>query len=354
MTLISIVDNVKTSISETKADVKCEFLNFLQAGDTHKKLKLIEGTTIPFKLNGVRYLYKTKMDIVIDTIAALDTGNTLAAGKDYSVYLCVKDNNVKFVVSLNGTYPAGYSALTAYKIGGFHTECKGVTADNAPALKAGSFWTAHPAIGYADGDIIPNSIWCLTHRPVADPNGMVYIDRLGKWVDIYLQSGTGKNTTSAYAATITDSRQPILHQLDLDTVNKKMLTDNDFLVASEGSNQGTNITGSADPVTTGGHVDTAGKRMISGYFLEDCCGVEWQWLDELGFDTQTNWQSYGTNASDRGQSYGMPKVLLAGGNWLHGGFCGSWSRNCNCTRTHVAANSGCRGASLPLFTGKVA
>jgi hypothetical protein len=51
----------------------------------------------------------------------------------------------------------------------------------------------------------------------------------------------------------------------------------------EGSNQKTNILGSADPVTTGPHIDTAGRRMISNIGLEDGCGVMNQWLSDQSY-----------------------------------------------------------------------
>jgi len=73
-------------------------------------------------------------------------------------------------------------------------------------------------------------------------------------------------------------------------VGKKLLDDTEFQLAAEGSNMQTNIVGNADPVTTGGHVDTAGRRMISNIGLEDCCGAMWQWL----LDQSYRWDSDGT------------------------------------------------------------
>ena len=343
---------------QTKAvGVFSEYLNFLRAGSTHTALKIGENVSLKFKLGTEECLYSNSADDEFNVIDKLDTGSSLTAGKDYCVYLkklAASTTGFDFVVSLNSTYPTGYTADEVYKIGGFHTLCLGVTSSNAPALKTGSFWAAHPAIDYATGDIIPNSVWCLTHRPISEPNGMVYVDRRGKWFDIYLQSGTFSGTASVFGGTTTDTRQPILHQYDLLCVFKEMMDDEDFMTAMEGSNQGTNIAGSADPVTTGGHTDTAGKRMISGYYLEDGCGALWQWLKETGFNGNQNWTSYGTNADQRGQTYGMPYVLLAGGGWDDGSYCGSWCRACSSPRSRVFASGGCRGVSRSLFIGKVA
>lgn len=343
---------------QTKAvGVFSEYLNFLRAGSTHTALKIGENVSLKFKLGTEEYLYSNSADDEFDVIDKLDSGSSLQAGKDYCVYmkkLAASATGFDFVVSLNGTYPTGYTADEVYKIGGFHTLCLGVTSSNAPALKTGSFWSTHPAIGYNTADIIPNSVWCLTHRPISEPNGMVYVDRRGKWFDIYLQSGTFSGTASVFGGTTTDTRQPILHQYDLLCVFKEMMDDEDFMTAMEGSNQGTNIAGSADPVTTGGHYDTAGKRMISGYYLEDGCGALWQWLKEIGFNGNQNWTGYGTNADQRGQTYGMPYVLPAGGYWDNGSYCGSWCRRCASSRSGVNAFFSCRGVSRSLFIGKVA
>lgn len=336
--------------------VYCEYLNFLKAGSTHTQLQIRPNTVIQFTLGGVDYWFKTLETISFDAVAKLDEGTALSAATDYSVYITPIDDGFDFVVSKNSTYPKGFTADTAYKIGGFHTLCVAVTSANAPAIPSNTFLssTTHPAIGYNAGEIIPNSIWCLTHRPTSNPSGMVYVNLLDKWVDIYLQSGTLKATASVYGASTTDSRQPILHQLDMVCVGKKMPTDHDFFVFAEGSNQKTAIKGAADAVTTGGHVDTNSKRMISAYFVEDCCGFLWQWLDEVSPHGGSGFNNYGSNAEERGASYGMPYVLRAGGVWGDSSSCGSWSRNCSDARSYVHAHVGCRGVSRSLLIGKVA
>ena len=354
------VDSIlKAQIDELRfisKKVYCEYLNFLKAGSTHTQLQIKPNTVIQFTLGGIDYWFKTTETISFDAVAKLDEGTALSAATDYSVYITPIDDGFDFVVSKNSTYPKGFTADTAYKIGGFHTLCVAVTSANAPAIPSNTFLssTTHPAIGYNAGEIIPNSIWCLTHRPTSNPSGMVYVNLLDKWVDIYLQSGTLKATASVYGASTTDSRQPILHQLDMVCVGKKMPTDHDFFVFAEGSNQKTAIKGAADAVTTGGHVATNSKRMISAYFVEDCCGFLWQWLDEVSPHGGSGFNNYGSNAEERGASYGMPYVLRASGYWADSSSCGSWSRVCNATRSFVTANSGCRGVSRSLLIGKVA
>jgi hypothetical protein len=62
-----------------------------------------------------------------------------------------------------------------------------------------------------------------------------------------------------------------------------MLRDPEFQAIAAGSNEETKISTGAAPSTTGGHTDTAGRRMISSIGCEDCCGVFYQWLADIGF-----------------------------------------------------------------------
>lgn len=333
---------------------------FLVAKDK-SNLTIKAGTTIRLDVSSddVRYL-EIKEDTDYNIYNIMDSGvSSLTAGKDYYVYIVAKDvtdsgtgtitKTVELKASINSSYPTGYTASNSRKIGGFHTLCQAVTSSNAPALVDNNIWASHPAIGYNAGDIIPNSVWCLSHRPQSEPEGMAYVDKIDMWVDIYLQSGTGLNTASVYGATVTDSRQPINHQWDMELVNKKLATDNDFTVFAEGSNQKTAIYGSAapNPKITGGHTDTAGKRMISGYFIEECCGYLWQWLDEIAPVGGSGFANYDGSAA-RGQTYGTPYVLGAGGGWDYSSSCGSRSRDAYNSRSIVRADYGARGVSLPL------
>lgn len=353
--LETVSDQVMPDLNYTKTD------SMFIVSKAKNSITLKAGTVIKLEVSedDVRYL-EIKEDTDYNIYELLDTGiASLTAGTDYYIYAVAKDTassedeeiikTVELKVSLNSTYPEGYNANNSRKIGGFHTLCAAVTAANAPALVDTDIWSAHPAIGYNAGDIIPNSVWCLSNRPQSSPEGMVYIDKIDRWVDIYLQSGTGLSTKSAFGATVTDNRQPINHQWDMQLVNKKPATDCEFTVFAEGSNQKTAIYGSAapNPKTAGGHTDTAGKRMISGYFVEECCGYLWQWLDELAPVGGSGFSNYDGSAS-RGQSYGVPYVFSAGGDWGCSSSCGSRSRLASNSRSRVDAGCGCRGVSLPL------
>ncbi len=99
---------------------------------------------------------------------------------------------------------------------------------------------------------------------------------------------------------------------------------NEFVAASLGANQGTNITGSADPGTTGGHTDTAGRRMISNVGCEDCCGVLFQWGAEPGGGASSAAWASACDANDggvAGQHYLAPNRAIWGGAGMMAGRC---------------------------------
>ena len=291
-------------------------------------IKLLE----PVEHGAIHHVYGTDQELAInDARTHLDTGETFEAGRDYCIYLCGPDEQggASLVVSLNASFPVGHTADNSRKIGGFHTLC----AD------AGSI-ANHPLSGLRAGEILPASFWDLTHRPTCSPAGMVYIKELDFWADIYLQSGSGAGTRSVFNGTITDSQTYSQHLEDLFRVGKTPLSDEEFQCAAEGSNQGTNIVGGVDPVTTGGHLDTAGRRMISRYGLEDCCGALWQWLSGWGYGSNQA-GSYVAD-SGKGKVYQM-NALLAGGAWPHSAICGSRARDAYNSRLHVLAYLGCRG-----------
>jgi len=262
------------------------------------------------------------------------------AGKDFYVYAV----STGLILSANSTVPTGYTASTSRKIGGFHCLC----------VSVGTI-SGHAITGFLAGDILPQSIWDLRHRPACGPEGMVYLPQSGIWVDIYLMSGTGSSTESVYAATITDTRTWMDFVDDLGTVGKRLLTDCEFQLIAAGSNEETNISGSDDPGTSGGHTDTSGRRMISNIGCEDCCGAMWQWLLDQSFrldglpDTgDPTWSWYdlpGAKGSIYRQgTYGDAK-LLAGGAWGSGSLCGSRCRYASSYRWHTNSYIGGRGCA---------
>lgn len=305
-------------------------------------------------INGTVYALTTQTEIDLSNAANWDTATpdyTVAsarAGKDFYVYACepASGNTPDIVLSASSTYPSGYTADNSRKISGFHCVCANI----------GTI-TGHPLSGFVAGDILPLSVWDLRHRPkTASPEGMVWSEAANIWVDIYLQSGTGATTASAYGATITDTRTWMDHVDDLSDVNKRLLDDGEFQKIAAGGNEETNIAGSADPGTTGGHNDTAGRRMISAIGCEDCAGVMWQWLSDQSFrsDYVSGWGWYDLPGA-KGSLYNQDGVngradvkLRAGGDWDGGAGCGSRCRHASSYRWHTPSDCGARGAAEPV------
>lgn len=246
----------------------------------HTKVVFKGSSLIPMRIGSSWFFCDA--DVHVDSIADLDTG-AVEAGKDYYVYACDNAGTLVFKTSLASTWPSGYNATTSRKIGGFHTLCTAVGTISE-----------HTLTDYAQSDILPASIWDLKHRARCGNNaGMVYDSKAALWIDIYLASGIGANIVSVNGGTITDTRTWNNFVDDGGAVGKRLLNDMEFQLAATGGNERTNIFGSADPVTTGGHVDTASRRMISNIGCEDMAGAMYQWL----LDQSYRWDADGTMAA---------------------------------------------------------
>ena len=306
-----------------------------QALPTPNKTSITIPAGLQVNINNVGYISKAAVTLSLATVATAAN----RAGKDIYIYACAPSlgNEPTFVLSMNSTVPSGYTADNSRKIGGFHCLCANVGTISG-----------HPLSGYVAGDILPLSVWDLLHRPVSDPEGMVWVEGIGKWVDIYLASWTGAKFTSAYGATISDgASSPAFHGEKFaeyaGLCGKRLTMRDEFIVFAKGSNENTNIKGSTDPNTTGGHVDTASRRMVSNYGIEDCCGALWQWGGDTydcysgsGISWNTDnfylsgyaWQEKSVyNPSFDSQKYGSCAGLLRrvrlGAYWSDGSDCGS-------------------------------
>ena len=326
------------------------------------------GTYIKIGAGSSAIAFYTDVDYNLPNVVDfLDTGSALSPGKDYYVYLCLQaDNTFTFRISLNATFPNGFTADNSRKIGGFHSLCLAVGAI-----------AGHKLSGYLTANILPASIWDLSFRAVNQNEGSVYDANLDYWPHIYLQSGTGTGTRSAFGGTVTHTRQQLDHIQDMFRIGKRLLTDTEFASSMEGSNQETNIFGSVQPGTAGGHTDTAGRRrMISGIGCEDGVGAYLQWLQEIANMVYSSGavNTYLSGATDNGTYRGgNPKTnftvsndripgftwaqrstdtkgqqystigLFAGGYWGSGASCGSRTRNANNSRLNCNVNIGARG-----------
>jgi hypothetical protein len=173
---------------------------------------------------------------------------------------------------------------------------------------------------------------------------MVYDGDTDKAIDIYLQSGKGQDTATVYGVTHTVSRPEQNHEDDMRQVGKMLLTDEEFSSAALGGNEKTNIVGTADKTTVGGHSDTANRRMTSFIGCEEMAGYLWQWLREYSTNGGSSWGNFDGQGA-LGQAYGTTYALLAGGLWNCSASCGSRCRNCASARSDAAAHIGGRGCS---------
>ena len=319
---------------------------------TYTSVTLPKG--IELNINGEAYISTVETTILISTIG---TAAELA-GKDVYIYATQGEGTEpNFVLSLNSTVPDGYTADNSRKIGGFHCEC----------LAVGSLTNVDPVTGVTEahkltdlgtGEIIAPSRWDLWHKSSANQTeGLTYVDEADVWSFIYGASWDGTKLVSAFGGIWADgtSTKKWHGELSLEALMKqgfRLLWRYEFQMAAKGSNEQTNIKGSADPGTTGAHVDTAGRRMVSNYGLEDCCGVLLQWLMDLGFAGGSGWtnSAYDSGVDPRsyGQTYGTLYRLLGGGFWLASSSCGSRCAGCGNPSADVGSSSGCRGASEPL------
>jgi hypothetical protein len=302
-------------------------------------------------INNLLRIISTQTTLPLGTAGSWDTtagtDYTVAAnraGKDFYIYAC--ENSVLapiLLLSANATNPSGYTTTTSRKIGGFHCLC----------VAAGTI-SGHTLTGYAAGSILPQSVWDLKWQPRnLNPAGMVYSSAANIWVDIYLMSGTGASTLSVNGGTISDTRNWMDFVDDCGAVGKRLLRDCEFQVIAAGCNEGTNITGSADPTTTGGHSDTAGRRMLSNIGCEDCAGAMWQWLDEQSFQyASTATFGWVNQTGGKGQLFLQGATadvkLIAGGSWGSGASCGSRSREASSYRWVTSASVGGRAGVEPL------
>jgi len=238
----------------------------------HDKV-VVKGSSIFVLQIGAKWFF-LDTDVNVSTATDLDTG-AVSNGKDYYVYACDNAGSLKFLISLNSTYPQGYNASNSRKLGGFHTLC----------VNAGTI-SGHALSGYLANEILPASIWDLKHRPVCEPKGMVYDAALHKWVDIYMPSGTGANMVSVYNGYITVNKDWNTFVDYGHLVQKRLSWDHEFQHFALGSNEETIVYEEEYPEYTGGHIDTNERRMISNIGCEDCCGAIYQWQLDQSYSYQ--------------------------------------------------------------------
>ena len=361
--------NIHISLDDNRP-VQAAMDRWLRFDPDNKKGLIIKAGTSILKSNKH---YKTfSRDTKVDfssTITGTDNG------KDFFVYLLDDDS----VIASNSKLTAGV------EIGRFHTLCADAGAaltmtmpaspssgintsmyvqvkpyrieidpdfyvfynKKVTAVSAGTPYDVitceHPLKGYVAGDILPESVFCKTFYPeTLVDDAMVYDKTTDLCVDVYLQSGTGFNTRSVYGGTHTVSREAYNHRADMQTMGKRLLYCLEFISMALGSNECTAIQGASDKTVVGGHVDTAGRRMISAIGVEEACGYIVQWLSDIGFNGQTSFTDI-DGRSSFGKINGEPYMLRAGGQWADSTNCGSRCSSSSAKVSSKLTYTGARG-----------
>ena len=232
----------------------------------------------------------------------LDIGSVFIVGRDYYVYLCDSavpggSGSPTYRISLNATFPAGFTANNSRKIGGFHFgRCRRVNNLLEPINSLGTPYGTGWETNTYDG-IVPKSVWTLKHRPKrpGDPEGMVYAGG-GDWVDIYLVGPGGVSSHGVVPLSGTEGHNYLSFSDLALKVGKKLMSYSLWLRAAYGSpqgNAGDNILAWTATTTTGraitGATNAAGNapgaeaklHAVSSIGCVDCVGNLWEWLDEV-------------------------------------------------------------------------
>ena len=328
-------------------------------------------------INGNRFTDSTSRSLNLGISSNWDNATYATpanrAGKDFYLYACipVSGNVPLFILSANTTYPTGYTANNSRKIGGFHCLCVSVGTTCYPYNNSRNdlsvlddFYLTHDFTvadtsrhwlkDYVAGDIIPFSIWDLSHKPLTAPEGMTFDPNCGIWVQIYLPSHSGGLLYSKYNQPITSgSTSPNYHAFKYSQQYRaqkmRLLTQYEFMSISLGSPQGVSISTSAMPAGAGGNTATNGQRIISNIGVEDATGVFWQWGEgqsEIGTGASYINAYDANDLNVGGQYYIQPNSPLFGGSWYNGVKGGSRGSLWDYAPLHLDSWRSGRGTSL--------
>jgi hypothetical protein len=301
-------------------------------------------------------VFKTPAAGLALTEADLDTGS-FQVGRDYYVYCCDNggDTDESYKISMNATYPAGYSAASSRKIGGFHFgKVRRHNSRLQPVNTSGQAFGAGWEANIADG-ILPRSAWTVQHRPTCSPEGMVYLGG-GVWVDIYLSSDDGDGgIKSVHGATPLTGTEG-LHQYNFVeralVVGKRLLSYDEWCQAAFGSpqgNDGDNANAWSQTTNSGRATTGAVARAVSCIGARDCAGNVWEWLKEMSIQQgSTSWAWQNVLGAGYGQAF-LPNsagvvALITGGYWGAGVRCGARAMGLYHHPWVVDAGIGCRAA----------
>lgn len=308
-----------------------------------RRLTIAKNTFIKLDVESIAQTlwYINPSDLEFEAESLLDSGATFQAGKAYNIFLVPNASNTatELKISLNSTAPTGYTPGDTRRIGGFHTLC----------VDAGYItWHAnHPLSGFVAGDILPQSVWTLYHRPYASPNNCIYIPcGIPFWRTIYDHTGTLATTSFEYGGTVTRYRTFYGHMQDMMHAGYILPTYEQVAISGYGCEPLKSIMGKSEAASAqaGGHINESGHRIISIYGAEDCCGVTWKILT-IGAIGGVGWS---TDSSVGVHQCGSVNVLMVGGSWIDSGNAGPFA-TAGCDPALTANSSTASfGVSYPL------
>ena len=298
-------------------------------------------------------IYQTVQDTPINLDEAKSWDSSTYAtvgnrkGKDFYIYAVAPDAGTipTFILSNNKTKPSTVDSSKCRLIGGFHCECADIEK-----------WLTHSLSGWKAGEILPASAWDLIHRAKSDNDGMVYNSLNDMWISIYLLSLKDNHPASVFNGVILDgASSPKYHGLkfseELSKLNQRLPYLHEYFNAFAGIWENVAIQGAKDPNTTGGHVNSAGHRIVSHIGCEDCAGVLWQWSNNYGMAGGSGWGDSNYNSevdgSGYGRAYGTLWLPRVGGYWANGSNCGSRAVVGNNSAATLNDYCGGRAASDP-------
>lgn len=307
-----------------------------------KAYKIFVNNSESYKLSLDPLWFVNTEDQIIEAESLLDEGSVFQNGKNYALYLVPNETytGVELKVSLNQTAPNGYSPLDTRRIAGWHTECADVGTVT---------WDSnHPLSGWLAGDILPQSVWTLYHRPYAPPAaGVVYVE-CGRpfWRTIYDHSGTLETTNFEYGGTITRNRTFYGHFKDMAAVGFSLPTYEQAALSGIGCEELKAVMGKAESsiTTAGGHINESSHRIVSRVGAEDCVGCTWK-PTTIAAIGGSGWN---TDASVGVHQYGNVQLLLAGGCWGDSGSAGPLATDGSHSALTVFAFVASFGVSYPL------
>ena len=286
--------------------------------------------------------YSNLNDIEIEAETLLDEGGTFQNGKAYNLFLVPNANydGVELKVSLNSTAPTGYTPGDTRRIGGWHTLCVAVgdTSTWAPD---------HKLNGWLAGDILPQSVWTLYHRPYASPNNTIYIPcGIPFWRTIYDHSGSMLTTNFEYGGTVTRSKSFYGHMIDMMYAGYILPTYEQAAISGFDCEPLKAVMGKAEAsvTTAGGHVNESNHRIVSSYGAEDCAGCTWK-ITTIGAIGGSEWN---TDPSVGIHQYGSVNVLHVGGHWVDSGDAGPFATIGGASALTAYSNVASFGVSYPL------